>query len=73
MKWMVWWFRSLFCKHEWDKEELKIRTLNKAYERNQYLYSWNNNNPYPMYNNNTKVIFTCKKCTWIKSYVKAWL
>ncbi len=70
MRWLVWWFRSIFCKHEWEKEEIGIKHVNPVHERNQYLYIWGKN-PYPMHLHNTKVISTCKKCDWVRSYVKA--
>lgn len=69
MRWLMWWMRSVFCKHDWEKEEISTKYLNPAYERNQYLYIYGKN-PYPYYIHRDKVIKTCKKCDWVKSYYK---
>lgn len=54
MRYLIWYIRSLFCKHDWKHEECK----------------WNTKDIYRCTNNGYTVSATCKLCGWHRSYEK---
>lgn len=57
MRWLINYFRSCFCKHDW--------------ELLQQTNVWSGDNPHFEYPIGTKWIYRCKKCGWhkiIKNY-----
>ena len=67
MRWLFWYFRSLFCNHDWEREALKFETWRapdveermlapeiKRYDEKDVI----------------RVSATCKKCGWHRSYSK---
>jgi len=59
MRWLFWSLRSLFCEHEWEREE--------------EIHSYHSSAPFTEYNlvsRKTVVSATCTKCGWHRSYKK---
>jgi len=54
MRYLIWYIRSLFCKHEWKHEEC----------------IWKTKNTYGYTNEGRTVSATCKICGWHRSYEK---
>jgi len=55
MRWLVNYLRSVFCKHDWEKENGSYQiTSDSGHVRRSGM----------------KVSATCKKCGWHKSYWK---
>lgn len=54
MRYIIWWFRSLFCNHNWKFEE-------SDYEKHENDF---------LVRAGTIVSATCKKCGWHRSYWK---
>ena len=54
LRWTVWYIRSIFCKHDWERKEETIKILDSGF--------WNH---YQM-----RVSATCKKCGWHRAYWK---
>jgi ribosomal protein L37E len=54
MRWLVWWFRSLFCAHSFEREEARVEC--HQWDGGKQAY--------------TVVSATCTKCGWHRSYRK---
>lgn len=54
MRWLVWYLRSLFCKHDWkfDEQRTVVKFLGEVTK------------------NSVKVSATCKICGWHRAYWK---
>ncbi|OGH75940.1 MAG: hypothetical protein A3A89_00370 [Candidatus Magasanikbacteria bacterium RIFCSPLOWO2_01_FULL_33_34] len=55
MRWLMNYLREVFCKHDWEREEVKA-TLKDTYTGD--------------YKTDIRVSSTCKKCGYHKSYWK---
>ena len=59
MRWLVNYFRSVICKHDWEREDFIVNTINPLTDRF-----------YVDERKQIQVSATCKKCGWHKSYPK---
>lgn len=55
MRWLVWYIKSCFCKHEFKFEENTVATKYFGYET---------------ISRNIMISVTCSKCAYHKSYLK---
>lgn len=69
MRRLINWIRSLFCKHDWEKEEFAITKPNPSFAKYEILDIFVKN-PHKPRLEDTKVILTCKRCAWVRSYTK---
>lgn len=67
MRWLIWYFRSLICKHEWRLEEQNFQTWRKPDVTEHILAP-----EIRRYGERdvTLISATCKKCGWHRSYSK---
>lgn len=67
MRWLVWYFRSLFCKHTWEVVEQDYKTWRKPDIKEAIMVP-----EIKKYGEReiTLVSATCKKCGWHRSYSK---
>ncbi len=57
MRTLVWWIRSCFCAHVWEREEIDAETLDDFGDSDR---------------TGTRVSATCTACGWHRSYWKEW-
>ncbi len=56
MRWLINYFRSAFCKHDWEREEMFAKQMDEFGFETGF--------------SSIMVSATCKKCGWHKSYWK---
>ena len=61
MRWLAMYIRSVFCKHDWEKEETQCLVTREI--ANEFPYTGQETTI-------TVVSATCKKCGWHRSYPK---
>jgi len=64
MRFIIWWIRSLFCDHDWELEEMRLKIIDWSFN----LISGRNEKN--VIGDRIKVSATCKKCGWHRSYNK---